>query len=1432
MVYPGTLRVTDALHNASSPLRMHALPSIPSLNYSIPGNDRTKIAFVRQSWVELRCRRAIFSCVCSVVRATQEQEKFFDALVWSDSLYEPKSASAADKQSVLGLVLDLSKQHAFEVSPPRFQSKRLRPPRPPPMSSASRHKVGKKGARVRFTASLMLSQSSLGFGGDCIAGAGYADASSAGAPVEDLRETYSSQAALAESERREGLSSGKEQEASQGSDLQSQGPSMAPVFGRGARAPGILGGVFGGGKVGEVAEESEEGDDKDDDDSVFLEMSHVNREPCMRSLVLVVQDQRKMFEKRWLDCFEESQGMYEPAWSSGMRVKLADPGLPRNVRLLAFQFALNVPVVAAVKPWANKWIVAMADFLLSPLPEGLRVDGELGLHYLLRDFVHVLLDETNMGWGRAVREGRAEERRCETPVEAGHVRLEQSLLDVGNRLVSHLMSVCSYPPGKTGMLRRNLELISGLIDLFGDSGDLAKPLGKDPGTAGDGVNDQSATGTMGRNDLRLNVRCVADMLGEREGHTGGAHARAESKGAQTKHTILAGLNLLGVLFARKVPVFSSNVSAADDLVRMLPRVCLSYTQKNTFETGTELLAMALEHVSWLKDGGGLPSGEVLCEQLRYDGGEWLAGMVTEQLISMGRGGTKRGAFLHAVATIASSYPRVLTRRLLVTSIEAMQLADASSRGRFLAMLANAFPRGEVPALEVQDLFSRLQPLLPSLLLETEEEFIRGSKQAGAPTDWIPMAQLSALLLVRALVPTMTSSQLGAILGENDTYSLVGLATPSTYPACREVVYDTLLHLYTTAQQYRKEANEGEGTRGGASLTHTQVDTVRCALLQGLSDPDDEGMSFDGNDAEASGDGRGSGVMRRGIRRRLLDIFEGSLSKEIPGERLLYIMRNMFDARTARSWLRFAPYLMLRPTEKAPDYDSLLFKRGLAACEFVDMKVAGEAGTLDVRPMEPVFSFVSLQSQQLEEEGERGYNGGTSSYYGTQSTDVDERKAGMVRATQAYLWSQTQGPGGERWAAGSTPHVGFLSQIPSRMLAGPTGSSASQSAMPPPPPRLPTKGAWRSKGGVRIGFQGQSGEGGVGKRFRESAEGSVSSLAPGESHAMQRRVAAKRQREKASRTKRAVIYRKYRDGELPDIQIKLGDVLRPLQHLSMLDGGIAREVFVQIFKSVYAKLGSGPSFPSHEVSSSGVDGEDDEREASEGMGRRAVALLLQRMLSASKTETGVVACLLAACRAAATAAAGDESEPLSPENASGRRGKSGRREIGGEGGSSQRRRGRLMTPSSNSTTEYLRGNEGAGEASSAGTEGKATGPDGGVIVLNPKLVADAAMASFNFHGGILLLEEAIVRTCREVAAASRSAVASSSSSSRSGKRRSRNSVGRADPMRNLGLGEEGCGAIVEKQQDAWLQLSRLYAALGEKDVLVGVSARASRVEGTR
>lgn len=73
-------------------------------------------------------------------------------------------------------------------------------------------------------------------------------------------------------------------------------------------------------------------------------------------------------------------------------------------------------------------------------------------------------------------------------------------------------------------------------------------------------------------------------------------------------------------------------------------------------------------------------------------------------------------------------------------------------------------------------------------------------------------------------------------------------------------------------------------------------------------------------------------------------------------------------------------------------------------------------------------------------------------------------------------------------------------------------------MPPPAPRAPgTSGSdpqsRRGEGGVAS--QG----GGVGKRFRRTSGGFVSSMGKGDVYGMQRRMAAKRERDKATRTKR-------------------------------------------------------------------------------------------------------------------------------------------------------------------------------------------------------------------------------------------------------------------------------------------------------------------------
>lgn len=263
-----------------------------------------------RDWRELRCRRASFSCLCVVVSSTQDKEKLFDKLLWSDPLFDKPSAQAAvgDSTSVLALVLDMKKEYEFEVSPPFFPSTRLRQPRPPPLGG--RQSTGSTSARERnrgMTASSMLSQSSLGFGGDSLAAAGGGWDSSinagngGGDPTEDARETYSSQAALTDPEgvaKGDGGSGGDSENP--GSQSQSQS-DMPPVFGRGASI--AIENVGGRGNAkGEGAGEKNR-------EELILEMSHVNKEPCMRSLLLVIQTEERLFGEDWLDKADQSNGV-------------------------------------------------------------------------------------------------------------------------------------------------------------------------------------------------------------------------------------------------------------------------------------------------------------------------------------------------------------------------------------------------------------------------------------------------------------------------------------------------------------------------------------------------------------------------------------------------------------------------------------------------------------------------------------------------------------------------------------------------------------------------------------------------------------------------------------------------------------------------------------------------------------------------------------------------------------------------------------------------------------------------------------------------------------------------------------------------------------------------------------------------------------------
>ena len=272
-----------------------------------------------KSWLELRSRRAVFSCVCAVVRATQDQEKHFDSLLWADSFHDPASTSV-DKTSVLALLLDLSKEHVFEVSPPLFHTTGLHPPRPPPPGGGHRRGKGGVERAGRVTASGMLSQSSLAFGGVSLAGMGGgwggkgngSDGLSGESPAEDVRESYSSQLALTEPGGASGdeEKKGSEETSQEFSSCSSQSQET-PGFGRRVSSAVVGGRVAVAWKQGRGGEAGGGADEEqgDDDDDIMLEMSHVNKEPVMRSLLLVIQAERRVFEEGWLDAYDRSHGV-------------------------------------------------------------------------------------------------------------------------------------------------------------------------------------------------------------------------------------------------------------------------------------------------------------------------------------------------------------------------------------------------------------------------------------------------------------------------------------------------------------------------------------------------------------------------------------------------------------------------------------------------------------------------------------------------------------------------------------------------------------------------------------------------------------------------------------------------------------------------------------------------------------------------------------------------------------------------------------------------------------------------------------------------------------------------------------------------------------------------------------------------------------------
>eukprot|EP01083_Nonionella_stella_P086661 240892_1 len=332
------------------------------------------------------------------------------------------------------------------------------------------------------------------------------------------------------------------------------------------------------------------------------------------------------------------------------------------------------------------------------------------------------------------------------------------------------------------------------------------------------------------------------------------------------------------------------------------------------------------------------------------------------------------------------------------------------------------------------------------------------------------------------------------------------------------LFNILIHLFDNNRDVRSDEE--------------LLSSIKLALLRGLAD--DENL----------------------IRKKLLNFWKQRLSQtEDIQSRLVYILTEMYHPDAEEHWLGYAVHLLLDPCRDSADFDRPISDSSLNSK--IAFRPCHIDGTWHERsnPMAPTtFSQES--------------SGG--------STPGFAAPAGMVLATQTDKWSLTQS-----LATFNNPDQNFdknFGKLATSSMNFTQGTFA--------------EGNSDLFGGSLAVFNDQRGRRTVSRRKRKHPSSAGSSIGPSQpvvgmrfsrSKQYSQRTKAMRVRDLKKRSHAAFLalqkqktandvrlFREYREGELPDIQIPHRELLLPLQALSS-DPGLAKDLFLQVFKGILKEL---------------------------------------------------------------------------------------------------------------------------------------------------------------------------------------------------------------------------------------------------------------------
>ncbi|XP_058033644.1 DNA-dependent protein kinase catalytic subunit [Ahaetulla prasina] len=279
------------------------------------------------------------------------------------------------------------------------------------------------------------------------------------------------------------------------------------------------------------------------------------------------------------------------------------------------------------------------------------------------------------------------------------------------------------------------------------------------------------------------------------------------------------------------------------------------------------------------------------------------------------------------------------------------------------------------------------------------------------------------------------------------------------------------------------------------------------------------------------------------------------------DRMLSLLRGLYSDKIETQYLSLATNFLLEMTSKSPDYSRKMFEYPLSECKFQDFVIDSNwryRSTI----LTPMFVDTQASQSAVTQEGYLG---------------------GQLRATQQqFEFTPTQNISGRssfNWLVGNSVDTFADSTVPSSsesvsmLLINKRTDRSYKTAFKPLSPNFGKK---------RLGLPGDEVDSKtkdtdehreilrLRRRFLKDQE-KLSLIYARKGVAEQKQEKEIKTQLKIKHDAQITLYRKYRQGDLPDIQIEYSSLITPLQVVAQKDPTLAKQLFSSLFSGILEEM---------------------------------------------------------------------------------------------------------------------------------------------------------------------------------------------------------------------------------------------------------------------